>query len=617
MQKRPPRRTKIATTTTTTTTTGTTSSKHHANASLATIVQKVVFHPKNGNNTTDHSTSLFHSILRAVVDQSSTRSKNRRPTKANAASTAAASTSGNHPYNEMISTVIQSFLKQVSTEINTNVYPQMDDTNVILLHLYHWIFASVGGGATTLVDPSSTSTKNNDDNDDHAATTFTSLEDMTEEDWTNHIDLVVEEMSQNTTTSSFTITTKATSSMTTAQQDFNTIYSEFWYHLTTVLLTSYNSNNDADDDNDDQGRFRVDMVRQIVSRLIELVNVGVPDIRYAMSIAIYQMGLALLQYTTTLQQKVGPVQRQYHAAQQNHQKKKASAMQNQIQLWKRTMTDCEEIVKELIVTTVFTIRYKDHDPMIRKVSLQSLHQYCMIRSDLFLASLYLKYFGWMMSDKHPIVRIAAIHGLMKPLAHNVVTDTHHHHHHRSPLSRNDQEVDITSNMTSVVTKFLPRIVDCVIDVDVTVQETAMEFVLLLLRHYEFFNDIENDRMWNQINIRALDPCTSQHVRTNALYFVLEQLDLSSTSTTASPTTSSTTHSSERTVVTQLYAIGNWYVSVWCFMLHETIIVLKINASYIFLFVIVYFGTGLLIHYRIAIFRFPKSVTIWLIILSCH
>ena len=87
----------------------------------------------------------------------------------------------------------------------------------------------------------------------------------------------------------------------------------------------------------------------------------------------------------------------------------------------------------------------------------------------------------------------------------------------------------------------------------------MEFVLLLLRHYDYFNDIDNERMWNQINVRALDPHTSQNVRTNALYFVLEQLDVSSSSTNTNSNAAGSTNSSEREVVTQLYAIGKWYV----------------------------------------------------------
>ena len=530
-------------------------SKHHhhsVHTSLAVVVQKVVLpHIPNDNHPT-----LWTSVLRAVVpsfSSNTTKNPKKKPPRRPSPTT---TTTDRHA--EMIQSVVTTFFQQVQTEMATNVYPTMDDTNVILMHLYNWIFASVGGTTPLLEDP-------------NHATAASSLEEMTDEDWTNHMDLIVEEMSQNTTSSQFTISTKSAASLSTSQQEFYTIYNEFWYHLTTMLLTSYNNtssgNDNEDDDDDDNGRFRVELVRQIVSRLIELVNVGVPDIRYAMTMALYQMGSALLQHTTTLQQKVGPVQRQYQVAQQNHQKKKASAMQNQIQLWKRTMTDCEEIVKELIVTTVFTIRYKDHDPMIRRVSLQSLHQYCMIRSDLFLSSFYLKYFGWMMSDKHPMVRMAAIQGLMKPLAHNILATsntTGSNHRRRNALSQNDddddgKDVDITSHMTSVVTKFLPRIVDCVIDVDVAVQESAMEFVLLLLRHYDYFNDIDNERMWNQINIRALDPHTSQNVRTNALYFVLEQLDVSSSSTNTNSNAAGSTNSSEREVVTQLYAIGKWYV----------------------------------------------------------
>ena len=504
----------------TTTATKGTLPKNSQNASLAVLVQKMAL-----PNISDKDTTLFASTLRAIVATSNLKKNGRHPKKNLPISTTSSLSS---QYTETVQNVVKTFLKNVQTELESGENHNMDETNVMLVHLYNMIFCSVGG--TTILSPTEEQT----------------LDDMTDEDWTNHIDVILEEMSNNTSTSGFVITTKLSPlASTPAQTDYFTIYTEFWYHLCTMILTSYNNNSE---ENDENGRFRVELIRQIVSRLIELVNVGVPDIRYAIGIAIYQMGEALLQYTTNLQHKVVPVERQYQVAQKNHHKKKASAMQNQIQLWKRTITDCEEIVKELIVTTVFTIRYKDHDPMIRKASLQALHQYCMIRSDIFLSSFYLKYFGWMMSDKHPIVRNAAILGLMKPMERNI----------KSTKTADGSKVDIASNMTSVITKFLPRIVDCVIDVDVTVQETAMDFVLLLLRHYDFFNDVDNERMWNQINVRALDPHTSHHVRTNALYFVLEQLDESST-TAVTPSTTGITNSSERDVVTQLYAIGKWYV----------------------------------------------------------
>jgi hypothetical protein len=109
-------------------------------------------------------------------------------------------------------------------------------------------------------------------------------------------------------------------------------------------------------------------------------------------------------------------------------------------------------------------------------------------------------------------------------------------------------------MTNVVTKFLPRLIDCVIDIDVHVQEMAMEFMLLLIRsYYDFFHSIEHDdTIWNQLNVRAIDPyTTSNTVRKLALYIVLEQLDFDTTIPTGA--------SSERDIVTQLHSLGKWYV----------------------------------------------------------
>lgn len=78
-------------------------------------------------------------------------------------------------------------------------------------------------------------------------------------------------------------------------------------------------------------------------------------------------------------------------------------------------------------------------------------------------------------------------------------------------------------MESLVDKFLPRIADCVLDVDMQVQEKAATLLLILLKE-GFLDDWENENGWNQINLRAITPDTSLSVRKYALYFVLDQLD---------------------------------------------------------------------------------------------
>jgi hypothetical protein len=134
-----------------------------------------------------------------------------------------------------------------------------------------------------------------------------------------------------------------------------------------------------------------------------------------------------------------------------------------------------------------------------------------------------------LSDKVGSVRVAALAGFRQAVATNA-------------------EV-----MTSVLNKFLPRLVECgVRDVDASVQEAAMELLWYLLSATEFFHDVDNEELWVQINRRALDPQTTASVRKYALYFVWEQLDVPTASGKPSAT-------SEREAVAQLQSIAQWYV----------------------------------------------------------
>jgi hypothetical protein len=564
--------------------TGNPSSSSSSSASITVQAKKVLDqyqqqHPEimMTNATT---VPLFISILKSIASMKSTKTtKKKNTTTVHDDSISSSSSSLSQECQEIIQTVVESFWNHIQEyQQHEDEDNDHDEMNYIMIHLYNLIFCSVGG--ISLFNDGSNS--NNDTTE-----VMIVLENMTDDDWTKHIDIIVEEMSDNTITHPFIIKTSTSSTTPTILPSFSSttilnnhltgsssnssnlvfdnLYSEFWYQFTMKILTNYTldsskNSTDMNDDNTNNGRFHVEIIRQIVSRFMELVNIGVPDIRYAICIAIYQMGYAVLQYTVILQNKVNVAQRQYNVISKNktnkQQKQKSNALQNQIQLWDRTIMDCMEIVKEYIVTSVFTIRYKDVHPMIRALSLYTLCQYSICRSDVLLTSFYLKYFGWMMSDKSSMVRIAAIYGLMKPL---YLLQHENESNHTTMNHSTMVHTNIVTNMTSVITKFLTRMVNCVIDIDTSVQEIAIQFVLLLLRHYyddHISHTLENDdneHIWTQINIRAIDPQTTPIVRKYALYVVLEQLDIPTLSIDTPP------QQSERDVVTHLYAIGKWYV----------------------------------------------------------
>jgi cohesin complex subunit SA-1/2 len=119
---------------------------------------------------------------------------------------------------------------------------------------------------------------------------------------------------------------------------------------------------------------------------------------------------------------------------------------------------------------------------------------------------------------------------------------------------------------NVIRKFLPRLADCTIDVDVSVQEKAIALFLRLDRA-NLLEDFEDDALWAQINNRALASDTSHAVRRDALQFVLDQLEAfdydedeaARSKTWAKKRSASIVQSSNKTAAKQLATLAGWYV----------------------------------------------------------
>jgi hypothetical protein len=107
-----------------------------------------------------------------------------------------------------------------------------------------------------------------------------------------------------------------------------------------------------------------------------------------------------------------------------------------------------------------------------------------------------------MHDKSHHVRSAAFTGLLSPFL--AVRDA------ASGKARavGDEhlmvdKIDLEA-LVNVVTKFLKRITEGVIDEDQEVQEKAMRLTLVLLKD-GFLDDVDDDDMWSMVNQRALAP----------------------------------------------------------------------------------------------------------------
>jgi cohesin complex subunit SA-1/2 len=304
---------------------------------------------------------------------------------------------------------------------------------------------------------------------------------------------------------------KVTPSMM-AVAEYRKIYEEFWYVLGTVALTEGHATTSGPEDDDDKtvSRFQTEMAENIILRVNELVTVGQPDVRAAAAIAAMQVGLAVLNRTVEIGRKLDVAMRQYNASKESASSRKAESLGHQMESLKRTKEDLEALVLGPVVQVVFMHRYRDSNRNIRAFALNSLSKMTLARPDIFLSDKYLKYLGWMLSDKDACVRCAALSGLLAPFQ---AIDA------KKP---NSSQIDLTK-MENVISKFMNVIAHRAIDRNVEVQETAMALLLCFARH-SFMDTVEDDNLWNQINLRALAPDASPAVRRDALYFVIDQLE---------------------------------------------------------------------------------------------
>jgi cohesin complex subunit SA-1/2 len=408
------------------------------------------------------------------------------------------------------------------------------DPNQTQVALFNLLFRSVGGTVATNLNA-----------------TEIELEAVSEEEWMELVTSIVKEMQTTSTdrtllcadpsgaahaaaTKSGTGNTTTPKSHSVGAREYRKIYEEFWYLLGKVALTgsvnvppktkdddddSDNEDSDDEDSDDkvkappDNSRFQVELARDLVARLIEMVGVGQPDIRAAATTAVYQLGTAMLERTVELNAKLTVATRQLNVAKRGKQSRKAEALSGQVDSWKRTVADLEEMVKDTILG-IFMNRYRDSNMHIRADSLKALGTYTLMRPDLFLVGSYLKYFGWLLSDKETCVRQQAVLGFLGPFR-EVANAKAGKRETSSPMDMN--------NAKTVIVKFLPRLADCAIDVDFQVQERAMELLLVLMRE-DFLDALDDDDIWEQINLQALARDTTPAVRRDALYFIIDQLE---------------------------------------------------------------------------------------------
>jgi len=420
-------------------------------------------------------------------------------------------------YTPLLEPICRKLLQQYQTNPN--------QVHVALLNL---VFRSVGGTFETCL-------KRDD-----------IIDEMDDDQWETTVTSIVDDMRHTSPDSILTcacpqgaVTMNDPTKHHAAQAEFRRILDHFWYLLGTLGLASTTSSEMAT-------VFDVERIRDLCLRMMELCGAGQPDLRSSAAVAVLQLGLAACDATLELQTRLVTAQRQLAAAKATKTKTNAKqkALQTTVTALERSHEELEQLVMQTIIPGVFIKRYRDSNPYIRATCLDSLLQMMLKRPDWLLRDTYLKYFGWMMSDKDATVRktaLRALSGFFK------VADQQGEDSKKSKTYHELQTIDLTK-LQKVVHKFIPRMADCVIDVNQQVQEKAMSLLLALNQH-GLTDDVEDDGIWNKINLRALAPDTTPNVRRDALYFVLEQLE--------DFDEENTKNLQERQKVNQIDAIATW------------------------------------------------------------
>lgn len=509
------------------------------------------------------------------------------------------------PFSPQLEGIARHLIRQVSGGGGANGNNDTGGgTNAMHVQLINFIFRSVGGSLESNI---SLDTDLDDVTEDEMDEILRVVVEQMMETSTDEI-LLSADLPMTTSTVTATCpnagsTSTTTTTMTTPKlgpATYRDIYKEFWYRLGNCILahTPQTPIASLDEDDDDEeaeeddisddgslslslknnrkrnmsvkkkgvttasedfssNRFQVEMARDLVERLTELVTAGQPDLRMAVTLAIMQIAQACMERTVELETKIQVATRQYKAATQQKSMSKIGALKNLMDTWKRHKAELEELVEGPVLKGVFINRYKDANASIRQQSLEAMEKLCLVRPDLFLIDTYLKYLGWMVSDKDSKVRLAALKGLLAPFLVNEAQRAKNQpgSSRRSASSSNSPYPIEITNMQNVSHKFLGRIVDSVEDsaTEVPVQEFAIKLMRCMME-VGLLDDWEDDDGWDQINLKAIDGLASPQVRKDALYFVVDQLD-------------SFDHEVQTSIVgeekqeEQLEAIAGWYVQI--------------------------------------------------------
>ncbi|KAG5270479.1 hypothetical protein AALO_G00193090 [Alosa alosa] len=119
-------------------------------------------------------------------------------------------------------------------------------------------------------------------------------------------------------------------------------------------------------------------------------------------------------------------------------------------------------IMNAIFKGVFVHRYRDRVPEIRAVCMEELGGWVLTNSSVFLNDGYLKYLGWMLHDKQPVVRLRCV----------------------KALQRLHEEKEFIGRLELFTSRFKERMLNMALDKDAEVAVEAVKLLLLIHKNSE-------------------------------------------------------------------------------------------------------------------------------------
>ncbi|KAL7689157.1 putative armadillo-like helical, stromalin conservative domain, cohesin subunit Scc3/SA [Plasmopara halstedii] len=223
--------------------------------------------------------------------------------------------------------------------------------------------------------------------------------------------------------------------------------------------------------------FTSNLANDLIDWLTTLSSSEIRPIRHTATFAVLSLSNALVSSASKNSEQLAIVKRQFDAEVKSPISSSGTGNSPNIRKLshlKDSKTFYENRSKQLlklinlIFTGVVVRRYRDVMPEIRVVTIQCLGHWIITLPDQFLKDNFLKYLGWLLSDKSALVRLEVVEILCE-------------------LYENDA---FTDRLTLFTARFLPRYLELCNDVDDAVVEQCIHLLIAVDKHSLISSEIE-------------------------------------------------------------------------------------------------------------------------------